>query len=449
MAGPIGALTLKGQVSRVLHSASPTRRQLFALGAGGAAAAALAGCGDSSSGSGDSITYWSNWKEGESQQAVLAEAITAFEAESGITVDVEWQGRQVTQKIVPVLNTPQVPDIVDAAYGKLAPVLAETGQVHPLDDLFASEVEGEAITDLIPEKFRNESTMIDGSPWLLPVFLTSEAIWYDKGTHPQLSEEPPADWDAFIALLEQMKGEGKTPLAADGDVAGYNVAWFTNTYLNLAGVGSLHELVSDESASLWDGDVAREAARCVEQLVAGGFLIPGYDASKWPAQQQAWSTHEAELLLNGSWIPTETAPYATEDFEFASFPLPSPDPTQETVIRAEPTGFAIPARAQNPEAASEFAKFLLRQDLQEKIAEEAGQIPIREGIETIPELADISAAIGAADDTYLAADGVTYSGFMETVMWPINDELFLGKIGADEFLATMKDAQIAYWEGQV
>lgn len=148
----------------MLHSASPTRRQLFALGAGGAAAAALAGCGGSSSGSGDSITYWSNWKEGESQQAVLAEAISAFETESGITVDVEWQGRQVTQKIVPVLNTPQVPDIVDAAYGKLAPVLAETGQVHPLDDLFASDVEGEAITDLIPEKFRNESTMIDGSP---------------------------------------------------------------------------------------------------------------------------------------------------------------------------------------------------------------------------------------------------------------------------------------------
>lgn len=158
----------------MLHSASPTRRQLFALGAGGAAAAALAGCGGTSSsgsGSGDSITYWSNWKEGEAQQAVLAEAIVAFEEESGITVTVEWQGRQVTQKIVPVLNTPQVPDILDGAYGKLAPVLAATGQVRPLDGVFSSDVEGEAITDVIPAKFRNDSTMVDGSPWLLPVFL--------------------------------------------------------------------------------------------------------------------------------------------------------------------------------------------------------------------------------------------------------------------------------------
>ena len=433
----------------MLHSASPTRRQLFALGAGGAAAAALAGCGGSSSGSSDSITYWSNWKEGESQQAVLAEAVAAFEEETGITVSVEWQGRQVTQKIVPVLNTPQVPDILDGAYGKLAPVLAATGQVRPLDDLFASDVEGEAITDVIPEKFRNESTMLDGSPWLLPVFLTSEAIWYDKATHPGIAEAPPADWEQFIALLDDLKSQGKTPLAADGDVAGYNVAWFQTAYLHLTGVGGLHELVSDETGALWDEDAALEAARCVEQIVQGGYLVPGYDASKWPAQQQAWATNDAALLLNGSWIPTETAPYASEGFEYSSFPIPSPAPTHEKIMRAEPTGFVIPAQAKNPEAAEEFSKFLLRQEYQEKIAQEGGQLPIREGIETIPELAAISASIDEAENTYLAADGISYSGYMETVMWPINDELFLGKIDAEEFISQMKDAQIAYWEAQV
>lgn len=436
----------------MLHSATPTRRQLFALGAGGAAAASLSACGGSSSpgsGSGDSLTYWSNWKEGESQQSVMKEAVAAFEQETGITVNVEWQGRQVTQKIVPVLNTPQVPDILDGAYGKLAPVLAATGQVLPLDDLFASDVEGEAITDVIPEKFRNESTMKDGSPWLLPVFLTSEAIWYDKGENPEIVEAPPADWDEFIALLDDLKSQGRTPLAADGDIAGYNVIWFQSAYLHLTGVGGLNELVSDKSAALWDSDAALTAARCVEQLVEGGYLIPGYDASKWPAQQQAWATNEAALLLNGSWIPTETAPYATEGFEYASFAIPSPDATQEKIMRAEPTGFVIPAQAKNPEAAAEFAKFLLRKEYQEKIASEGGQIPIREGIETNPELADVSALIDEADNTYLAADGISYSGYMETVMWPINDELFLGKIGAEEFIEKMKTAQISYWEAQL
>src|SRR5699024_2376857 len=251
--------------------------------------------------------------------------------------------------------------------------------------------------------------------------------------------------------------------AADGDVAGYNVALFQTAYLHLTGVGGLHELVSDESGALWDEDAALEAARCVEQIVQGGYLVPGYDASKWPAQQQTWATNEAALLLNGSWIPTETAPYASEGFEYSSFPIPSPaptqeksmraeptgvaiparaqnpeaaagsaavllrpgyqersaleagqlphrpwsEPTQEKIMRAEPTGFAIPARAKNPEAAAEFAKFLLRQEYQEKIALEGGQLPIREGIETIPELAAISASIDEADNTYLAADGIS------------------------------------------
>lgn len=118
-------------------------------------------------------------------------------------------------------------------------------------------------------------------------------------------------------------------------------------------------------------------------------------------------------------------------------------------MRAEPTGFVIPAQAKSPEAAAEFAKFLLRQEFQEKIATEGGQLPIREGIETIPELADISSAIDAADNTYLAADGITYSGYMETVMWPTSDELFLGKIDAEEFISTMKAEQISYWEAQL
>src|SRR5699024_11687066 len=130
-------------------------------------------------------------------------------------------------------------------------------------------------------------------------------------------------------------------------------------------------------------------------------------------------------------------------------PLPSPDPTQEKIMRAEPTGFDIPTRAKSPEVVAEFAKFLLRQEYQEKIALEGGQLPIREGIETIPELAAISASIDEADNTYLAADGISYSGYMETVMWPINDELFLGKIGAEELISKMKAAQVDYWEAQL
>src|SRR5699024_7853178 len=71
-------------------------RMRTALAAGVTAAAmTLAAC--SGPGSGDEpseeFTYWSMWKEGEPQQKVMAQAIEDFEAETGITVDVQWQGR--------------------------------------------------------------------------------------------------------------------------------------------------------------------------------------------------------------------------------------------------------------------------------------------------------------------------------------------------------------------
>lgn len=433
-----------------------TRKFRFArtLAVMAGATLALSACGGGTGGSagaddteGGTLSYWSMWKVGEPQQLVIEKAIADFEKETGATVKVQWQGRSNVQKLVPALNTNNVPDIVDGPFAKLAPVLGNTGQAFPLDAAYDSNVEGSKVSELIPEKYLKVSDIKgeDGKPWMLPYSLSSDGIWYDAAANPELETAPPASWDDLIALLDKYKAEGKVPLAADGDIGGYNSMWFTSALVRTDGAGAFAKVVADRTGAAWDSPTVLDAAKKVEQIVEGDYLINGYNASKWPAQQQVWANGGTDLMFNGSWLPTETGTYAAKDFKFSSFPFP-PVAGKPTSARADFVGWAVPQKAKNPELAQKLAAFMLKKEYQDAYGTDAKVLPIRTDVAISPELANVKKAIDSADEIYLQNDGVTYPGYVEKILWPINDELFLGKINAAQFVEKMKSATVQYWK---
>ncbi len=418
------------------------------------AALALTACGGGGTTGADAkdggtVTYWSMWKVGEPQQKVIAGAIKDFETQTGAKVKVQWQGRSNTTKLVPALNTNNVPDLVDGSYAKLAPVLGDTGEALPLANAYATDADGKKVSELIPAKYLAASNIkgADGQPWMLPYSLTSDAIWFNAAKHPDLVSAPPANWDAFIAVLNKEKAAGQIPLAADGDIAGYNSMWFSNLVIHSQGPGSLKKIAADKTGAAWDSPAALAAAQKVQQLAQGGYLINGYNASKWPAQQQAWANGGADLLLNGSWIPTETGTYAAKDFKYSSFPFPAVA-DQPAMARADFVGWAIPKKAKNTDTAQKLAAFMLNKKYQDELGTQAKVLPIRAEAQTDPEMASIKDAMDKATEVYQADDGITFPGYTTKVYWPIDDELFLGKIDAAQFVAKMKAAQISYWKAQ-
>ena len=418
------------------------------------AALALSACGGGTgkpsadgAAEGGTLSYWSMWKVGEPQQLVIEKAIADFEKETGSTVKVQWQGRSNIQKLVPALNTNNVPDIVDGPYAKLAPVLGNTGEALPLDGAYASEVDGSKVSELIPEKYLKVSNIsdADGKPWMLPYSLSSDGLWYNAAANPELETASPASWDEFIALLDKYKAEGKVPLAADGDIGGYNSMWFTTALVRSDGTGGFAKVVADKTGAAWDSPSVLDAAKKVEQIVQGDYVVKGYNASKWPAQQQVWANGGAELMFNGSWLPTETGTYAAKDFKYSSFPVP-PVAGKPTSARADFVGWAIPKKAENPELAQKLATHMLKKEYQDAYGSDAKVLPIRTDAAISPELATVKKAIDSADEIYLQNDGVTYPGYVEKILWPIDDELFLGKINAAEFVEKMKSATVQYWK---
>jgi ABC-type glycerol-3-phosphate transport system substrate-binding protein len=396
---------------------------------------------------GGTLTYWSMWKQGEAQQNVVAKAIADFEKKTGTTVKVQWQGRTNVQKLVPALNTNNVPDLVDGSFAKLAPVLAKTDQALALSGAYATTIDGKTVSELIPKKYIKNADIYTKAdkPWMLPYSLTTDAIWFDASTHPKLKKSPPKTWDDFIAELDTLKKSGEAPLAADGDVAGYNVYWFNTLMMRSQGPGSLLKLASDKTGNGWDSPKVLDAAKKVSELVKGDYFVKGYDSSKWPAQQQVWATNGAALLFNGSWIPTETGPYASPDFVFDSFRFPQLTGGVDSQ-RADFVGFAVPAKAKNAKNAQALAAFLLGKKYQDSFGTDAKIIPIRADAAVSPEMKTEKAALDNATKFYQQNDGIAFPGYNEKVFWPISDKLFLGKSSPQEFVTEMKAAQIDYWK---
>src|SRR5699024_783701 len=206
---------------------SITRRRFTTLGAAAAGAAALGtlttGCGGdggSGGGGGDSFTYWSMWQTGEDQQKVLADEIEKFTAETGITVDVQWSGREVLGQVVPRLNAGNPPDLIDNGSPDLQSKIG-LENLLPIADVYDMEIlgeEGTTIADVVPEALLPTMQNEDGEPFMVPYEVIGSTLWFNAAVSPVFAKEPPASWEDLVGQLETLKGEGRTPIALDGDI---------------------------------------------------------------------------------------------------------------------------------------------------------------------------------------------------------------------------------------
>lgn len=395
-----------------------------------------------------SFTYWSMWKEGEPQQKVLQAAIDSFTKDTGITVEVQWQGRAVLTKLVPTLNTDEVPDLVDHSGNSVRAALVPDGQAKDLSDAYALDIPGEAgkkVSDVIPSKFVDLVRDDSGKPFMVPYEVASAAIWFNAADLPHVKASPPTTWDAFVKLLDEAKAAGRAAIAQDTD-SDYNAYWTSEALIKVLGPGGLYRVATDKTGAAWDDPKVLDAVKKIEQLVKGDYFIKGYDSSTWPAQQQAWAKGEADFLFMGIWAPSETAPDAKTGFQYDSFQFPSLGGADS--VEAGVIGWAIPAKARNAAPAEQFMAYFLNKDRLVGIATESLNLTPRVDVAVPSQLTSIKAAI---DTRPFRAwlDGLTdLPDYVSKVFEPVTNDLLWGKISAEEFVANIKNATIDYWKLQ-
>jgi len=100
------------------------------------------------------------------------------------------------------------PDVVQLrAYGGLQP-LVEAGQLEPLDGKVKT------LDNFTPSILKGATGIKDGHIYGVPFGIQAVAAYYNKGIFDKLGLSEPTTWDEFINVLETLKKEGYTPIAA-------------------------------------------------------------------------------------------------------------------------------------------------------------------------------------------------------------------------------------------
>jgi len=437
-----------------------TRRRALSLALAALIAAPLAACGGGPDpgrgGTSSELVYWSMWKQGEEQQKVLQAAIDEFQTKTGIKVKVQWSGRDVIKQVAARLNAGDAPDLTDQDAGTIKGILGKADGVRGLSTLYDMTVDGETIkvSQAIPaaliKPYRNGA----GEPIVAPYEIIGSTMWFDGGAHPEWVSSPPRTWDQFIAVLDGLKAKGRTPIALDGDIKFYDAYFTTWSIVRHGGVGLLARAATDKTGATFDDPAFASAARDVEQLIKGGYLVKNFNATKYPAQQNAWASGSspADLLLMGTWAPSETGPQAKPGFQYRSFPYPAVTGGKgNAAAEAGVIGFAIPSKARHADAAERFIAFFLNKDRLAKIGTQAKNLTPREDIAAPAELADFQKELeSAGDNLFLPYDdaGALAPEWVSNVWEPANGDFFNGKLDAAAFVARLKNETVKLYKGQ-
>ncbi|MFF5205786.1 ABC transporter substrate-binding protein [Streptosporangium sp. NPDC000396] len=419
---------------------------------GAAAAAALvlgvSACGSGSGGNmeaADGFTYWSMWRADEPQSQVLKAAIADFTASTGIKVTADWAGRDVSKKIGPAIAANQAPDLWDQANDAIFGATASAGQALDLSPVLAMRVPGEnvPVSKVIPAKYFE---MLPKDPsgsnhYMIPYEVATTGMYYNAADPDVAAAMPsaPADWAGLLKVCDTLKGRGKPCIASEGEDPWTNGLYFD--YLLNAGGIDVSKLAADKTGAAWDAPAVLAAAQKVEQLVRGGYLIPGYDATKYPAQETNWANGKAAFYMNGSWVTSEVSKQIPATWKFASILPPgvkSPD--------AALFGFSIPKRAKHADAAEKFIAFFMQKKQMSGMATTALNITPREDIPAPAELADAQKALSGAT-VRLAYDGVA-GDWSPKVLDQNYLDLWHGKITAAQFVAKCRTDQVSYWQAR-
>lgn len=407
------------------------------------------------------ISYWSMWTKGEPQQKVLQKTFDCFTKQTGVKVDAQWFGRtSLTQNIAPSLNTGKVPDLIDQDVSQVNAAVGAPGGLQSVADVMGMKVgEGDkTVADVIPKQYYEfpENKIPGGGQMLVPYEVLTNSWWYNKADLKDFTA-PETTADLF-KLFDAAKSDHKGAVAQDGDIDFYNAYFFTQWAEQFVGPGNVRAAAKDKTGKSWKTEKGfLEAAKLVEKLAKGGYLIDGWDASKFPNVQNRWADGDAAYLFVGSWVTSEAGEYlkkqaggaATDSFDFGSFPMPKADGATHTTVEQMPIGFGITKKAKNPEATKALIAYALNKTNIEAISSVAQNLVPRADVDAPEGLAGVKAQLEEPSiEPVIFMDGIDgqLPDYTKEVFYPLDNQLLKGKITAEQFIAQLAAKSRSFYE---
>lgn len=399
------------------------------------------------------LVYWSMWNETEPQAEVIQGWIDGFAAETGIQVDVTWNGRQNQTLARTALSAGQNIDLIDQDADPLAGGLVLEGLALSLNDYLdtdALDADGSVRDVFTPGVL--EAFAVDGEAFLYPYVYNTVQFWYSKQAFADAGVEAPATWEEFLAVNQALLDAGYDPIAAESDVQFYQIDYLTYPVVRKNGAGFLLETIADPTGEMWRDPVYLETAQQIRGLWDSGYIPSDTEGYLWPAGQQTLGLGIAGMELVGSWLPIELSELTEEGFEWGAFNFPAFEGGEgsQNDLMVALLAFMITRDSAHPDEAFEFLRYAMTQENQQALADAALVGSTRQGVEWASELADGAEAAANAEIVFGLSDNAMaiYPEYTNNILFVNWSELFLGQVTAEEFVENMVADSAEYWANQ-
>ena len=327
------------------------------------------------------LTYYGDFDP--APLAAFEAAIADFE-KANPDIDVVFQNFDHEGYKTAIRNfmTADPPDIANWYAGNRMAPFVKGGQFMDVSDVWAENGLAESLASALP------SMTLDGKQWGVPYTYYQWGIYFNRTLYDQVGAEVPSTWDEFIANCAKFKEAG-IDCVTTGTKALWPAAGIFD-YLDLRTNGYDFHMALTNGEVPWTDDRVKATFTEWAKLVEPGYVVANHAAVDW---QDA-----AALLVQGKAanfvIGNFAVPYfkdggmTDETLGFMPFPTITPD-----VPRAEEApidSVHITAGAKNPDDAKKFLAYLATAEVQTKINEAFGQLPINKDSEV-------------GDDPYLQA----------------------------------------------
>lgn len=289
------------------------------------------------------LSFWS-WRQED--VAAYGEIIAAFEAENpeiSVTYTAH-EAKAYNTILTTALAGGSGPDIIHTrAYGSLENI-SSAGYLEPLD----GQVD---LSLLSADELLGTTLRADGHVYAVPFASQTVVVYYNMDIFEAQGITAPDTWDEFLAVSQQLKDAGITPLA-NGTADGWTIEVMSGAFMpNFYGTEFFGEVTS--------GATTFEDPRYVTALGKMAELAPfmpvGFEGVDYATMKALFTSGAAAMFVGGSW---EINGFREAGVNIGMMPGPSAEAGSARMVATwMDGGYAVNAASENKEAALAFIRF--------------------------------------------------------------------------------------------
>jgi len=383
------------------------------------------------------LVYWSMWNEAEPQGQVIARAAEAFTQETGIRVEINFNGRDIRNTLQPALEAGEVIDIFDEDIDRVNSVWRDfLLNLDPYVNQTYSTTGGRPFSQVINNTLLNLAKQAgSGSVRTIPYQPFVFTMMYNKDLFNQAGISAlPKTMDEFLIVCQKLNDIGIPAVTVDD---AYMACLFGYTMNRLVGMNATLAMVARNDFS---GPQVLRFGEIWEYMARNGYVHPNAAGNVWPAGQvNEFAQGRAAMYLNGTWLPNEIRGNAP-NFNWGAFAFPAIDSSGDGIEANNYGGqsFGINKNTKYPDEAFRFIVWLTTGRWDEELARDSLGIPMGNDSAWPRQLAEAKTVVDNTVTRLPWAVGMQDDGGINAKIVENFGRLIRGDFNAQQFADAMR-----------